>query len=66
MDLGKAAINLLVATSGATARRPVAIAHDRHPILRFQADLHNAAGAAIALISVGLARTYLDSPTNLP
>lgn len=61
MGLGTAAFNLIIATSGVTARRLAALPLESHKMKQFSAGIHIVGGALIALISLGLVSTSFTS-----
>lgn len=66
MGLGTASFNLVVAASAVTARRFAALPLGGRAMRRFSAIAHVAGGAIVALVSIALARTYLDTAFILP
>lgn len=60
MSLGTAAFNLIVAGSGVAARRLTSFRLEDKRLKQFSAGLHIAGGALIAILSAGLAISYLD------
>lgn len=66
MSLGTASFNLIVAASGVAARRLASLPLDSLALRRFSASVHVAGGTLIAVASLALLRTYLDSPMLMP
>ncbi|WP_189371051.1 nickel/cobalt transporter [Tateyamaria omphalii] len=66
MGLGTASFNLLVASAGIGVRRLTALPLNSQMMQQFSAYVHIGCGTLIAVLSLALARTYLDSSFVFP